>query len=82
MMEVRVRVFAGLREELGTGLFVQRVPSGSTTGELVDLIAAEHASVARLRSVVRTGVNDRYVPGDHVLQEGDEVALITPVSGG
>ena len=35
-----------------------------------------------MRSVTMLMVNQAYVSSDHVLQDGDEVALIPPVSGG
>jgi molybdopterin converting factor small subunit len=34
------------------------------------------------RAAIRLAVNQTYVPTDTRLHDGDEVALITPVSGG
>ena len=55
----------------------------STTGsELVELLATNYDEVERLKGVIRLAVNDDYVDQDVVLNEGDEVAFVTPVSGG
>jgi len=32
--------------------------------------------------VLRVAVNDEWVQKDRILEDGDEVALLTPVSGG
>ncbi len=55
---------------------------GATGADLLDALGRSHAAIARHRPVVRLAVNRRYVPTDTALADGDEVALITPVSGG
>jgi molybdopterin converting factor subunit 1 len=81
-MTVRVLLFAALREAVGRGeLHVPLAPE-ATGEELLDALGAAHPEVARQRPIVRLAVNQRYVRGDVTLSDGDEVALITPVSGG
>jgi molybdopterin synthase catalytic subunit len=76
-MRVTVRLFAGLREHAGTG---RR-----------DLELGEEARVEDVWPALGLGeepaglvyaVNRAYVDRDRTLAEGDEVALIPPVSGG
>jgi molybdopterin synthase catalytic subunit len=76
-MVVQVRLFAGLREHAG---WSER-----------DLDVADGASVADVWPLLELGerpggllyaVNLEYAGEDRVLQPGDEVALIPPVSGG
>ena len=76
-MVVQVRLFAGLRERAG---WSER-----------DLDVADGASVADVWPLLELGerpggllyaVNLEYAGEDRVLQPGDEVALIPPVSGG
>ena len=81
-LSVRVLLFAGLREAVGRGELAVALPAGATGADLLDRLGAEHAVVARHRPVVRLAVNRRYVPAATALADGDEVALITPVSGG
>lgn len=54
----------------------------ATARKLVEHLAAELPVVDDLRSVIRVAVNREYVDPDQLISEGDEVALITPVSGG
>ncbi len=81
-LSVRVLLFAVLRDAVGAGELAVTLPEGATGADLLDRLADEHAEVARHRPVVRLAVNRRYVPLATALASGDEVALITPVSGG
>ncbi|HEY3107074.1 MAG TPA: MoaD/ThiS family protein, partial [Gaiellaceae bacterium] len=76
-MRVRVRLFAGLRERAGVGEREVDLPEGSRANDAwtaLDL-GAEPPGLAY-------AVNRQYVDRDHVLSEGDELAVIPPVSGG
>ena len=55
---------------------------GTTVGQLFDDLVAQHPRLERMRPATMLMVNKAYVPPDDVLQNGDEVALIPPVSGG
>lgn len=82
-MLVHVRLFALLREQAGSDQVDLDLEKGATVGEAL-IALGEHA---RLRSTldrvpVVIAVNRDYAGEDHRLQEGDEVALIPPVSGG
>ena len=43
---------------------------------------ANYAAALKNRAVVRVAVNYDYVGPNHPLQEGDEVAIFPPVTGG
>lgn len=81
-MTVRVLLFDVLRRSVGESELRAEVPDGATGADLLDHLAAAHPAVAEHRPVVRLAVGRRYAPLATVLAEGDEVALITPVSGG
>jgi molybdopterin synthase catalytic subunit len=76
-MRVRVRVFAGLRERLGMGENELELPDGARARDVWDLLelGEEPAGLAY-------AVNRQYVDRDHGLADGDELAIIPPVSGG
>jgi MoaE-MoaD fusion protein len=81
-MDVDVRYFALIREIIGSPADRRSVPDGATAGELFDQLIAEHPRLARVRPMTMLMVNQAYVAADHPLRDGDEVALIPPVSGG
>jgi MoaE-MoaD fusion protein len=76
-MEVRVRLFAGLRERAGSGSLDVDVPEGSTVGDVWPLLALGDEPAGLLYARNRT-----YVERADTLHAGDEVAVIPPVSGG
>jgi MoaD family protein len=80
MTIVRVRLFAALREFAGTS---EVEAEGATVGDVVVALSERYgerfARVARAGSVV---VDGERAAADHALAEGDEVALLPPVSGG
>jgi molybdopterin synthase catalytic subunit/molybdopterin converting factor small subunit len=76
-MRVRVRLFAGLRERLGMGENEMELPEGARARDVWELLelGPEPAGLAY-------AVNRQYVDRDHGLEDGDELAIIPPVSGG
>lgn len=80
--EVRVRLFSVLREKVGHTSLSLRVDGPTDGSTLLDRLAEEHPAIAPYRSVLRLAVGEEYVPESATVRPGDEVALITPVSGG
>lgn len=80
-MRVTVKLFAVLREKLGTTEMNLNVPEGSTVADVEKTIASTRELNALL-SRAAFAVNQEYVPRCTVLHDGDELAIIPPVSGG
>ena len=76
-MLVRIRLFAGLRERAGTGARELELADGATLEDVWPALALGEEPAGLLYAV-----NRRYADGDAALADGDEVALIPPVSGG
>lgn len=53
-----------------------------TVGELLDALGAQHEFIRQVRQSIRVAVNQEFASSDLIVSEGDEVALIPPVSGG
>lgn len=81
-MKVSLLLFAGLRDMVGQRSLCLELGEGATVGELKSRLAAEYPSVQPLIERIVFAVNDEYVPFDERLEDGAEVALIPPVSGG
>ncbi len=81
-IELTVLFFSVLREKLGCSSMDVALEPGSSGGDLLDLLADQYEPVSMFRSVIRLAVNAGYARESVVLSHGDEVALITPVSGG
>lgn len=81
-MRVDMRYFAIVRETVGQGSEQREVVEGTTAGQLFETLIAEYPRLERMRPLTMVMVNRQYVRDDHLLQDGDEVALIPPVSGG
>jgi MoaE-MoaD fusion protein len=73
-VKVRVRLFAGLRERAGWG---EREVEASSVDEVWPALGLGEEPQGLLYAV-----NHEYAERDHALVDGDEVALIPPVSGG
>lgn len=81
-MTVRLRFFASLRERLKTSAAERTLAEGSTIADLWTALCRERPDLQPLSASVSFAVNREYVEREHVLRDGDEVALIPPVSGG
>lgn len=79
-MRVRVLAFGTLKDQLGSASSEVELREASTVGELLGQIATVHP--AAVLTGIAVGVNAEYATAEHVLYDGDEVALLPPVSGG
>jgi molybdopterin synthase catalytic subunit len=81
-MHVRVRLFAMQRELAGTREVPLELADGATVADAWDGLVAAYPVLAPGRDAVRYARNGAYADADTPLAEGDEVAMIPPVSGG
>jgi MoaE-MoaD fusion protein len=82
-MTVTVRLFATLRERAGRDSVELSLPEGATVKEALEALGSERGLADVLgRLPVRMAVNREYAESDARLAQGDELALVPPVSGG
>jgi molybdenum cofactor biosynthesis protein MoaC/molybdopterin converting factor subunit 1 len=82
-MEVEVRLFATLRERAGRDRIELELSEGATVADALEATAREPGLNEVLAGLpVRAALNREYVSEDTPISEGDELALIPPVSGG
>jgi molybdopterin synthase catalytic subunit/molybdopterin converting factor small subunit len=76
-MRVQVRLFAALRERAGSGGRELELPEGASAADVWSYLDLGEEPAGLVFAV-----NRAYTGRDEPLAEGDEVALIPPVSGG
>ena len=81
-MTIAVKLFALLRDWAGVDGLSLDVPPGATVGDAADRLAERIPAAAAMLPRVAFAVNREYVPRSTELHDGDELAVIPPVSGG
>jgi len=82
-MRVEVRLFAMVRERAGAPTLELELEEGATVADAVAALRLQPAlSGAGAGLPFRLAVNREYAPDTQPLVAGDELAVITPVSGG
>lgn len=81
-MKVHIRLFAGLHDLLGQRDLTLELDEGATVAHLQEQLGREYPVVTPFLSTLVCAVDEEYVPVEHPLRDGDDVALIPPVSGG
>ena len=81
-MTIRVRLFAILRDRAGVAECELELPPGSTVAQIKEPLLRRLPVLRDLIVRCAYAVNHAYVAPDAPLHDGDEVALIPPVSGG
>ncbi|MEK3734031.1 MULTISPECIES: molybdopterin converting factor subunit 1 [Paenibacillus] len=80
---LHVFLFAGLADRIGSSSITMNIPQlPVSAGELKQLLSEAYPDAASLIAASFVAVNQEYAPADLLIHEGDEVALIPPVSGG
>jgi molybdopterin synthase catalytic subunit len=82
MMRIRVRLFAIQRELAGTREATLDLPAGATIEFAWRALVGLHPNLAPGRPYVRFARNADYADAATQLADGDELAIIPPVSGG
>jgi molybdopterin converting factor subunit 1 len=81
-VKVSVLYFGILREKLRLDREELELSTGTTVAALMDSLAERHSLEALGAGRIRAAVNCEYADASDTLGEGDEVAVIPPVSGG
>jgi len=79
---VTLKLFAVYQDLYGLPEMVLKLPSGTTVIGVCDRLIQDHPELSQWRDLTRFGINLQFVEPETILQDGDEVVLIPPVSGG
>jgi molybdopterin synthase sulfur carrier subunit len=80
-MKIILKYFASVREQVGVFEEEITVPDGLSTGNLMDFVRDLHEPLQQTKEILMA-INGEYVSKDHILRDGDVIALFPPVSGG
>ena len=81
-MTVTIRLFAWLRDAAGTPELPLTLENGGTGDDVRRLLAERYPDLRPLLPGTRLALNAEYAAWEGPVHDGDELALIPPVSGG
>ncbi len=79
---VRVLLFGAAREEAGRGELDLEITTPATAAEVCEQLVAACPGLVRFGRSLLVAVNEEYAGPGRAVQDGDEVAVFPPVSGG
>ena len=84
MPEITIKIlyFAFIKELTGVRTDTMKLPDGSTINNLLTNILDIYPQINNLLKTIKVSVNYKVVDKNTILKDGDEVALLPPVSGG
>jgi molybdopterin converting factor subunit 1 len=81
-MRVRVLYFGVLKDAFGRDGEAMELVDGASVADLIAVCRGRYAGAAGVWGSMAVAVNQEYARAGAVLKDGDEVALLPPVSGG
>lgn len=82
MISVRVKLFAVAKDLAGTDEATLSLHDDAPASSVLDHFLRVNSRFEDWKAHLRLAVNNEYVDLNHLLHDGDEVAIIPPVSGG
>jgi len=82
MIAIAVKLFAAYQEAFQAAEVQLELPDTSCASDVLDRLLSDRPELERWRAVTQFAINLQLVPPETPLCDGDEVALIPPVSGG
>ncbi len=81
-IKVTVKLFAAYQEAYDKQELMLEFPENTPVSQVREYLINEHPELEKWRDVTRFGINLDFVEPSTPLNNGDEVVLIPPVSGG
>jgi len=76
---LRIRLYGRLADAIAPEI---GLAAGCSVGEVRELLAAEHAAVARSLKASRAVIADSFVGEERIVGESEKLEFLPPVSGG
>ena len=81
-IKIKVKLFSIYQEVFDTPELDLSVAEGTSVGNVLASLIEQKPQLAKWQKVTRFGVNLHFVEPNVLLNNGDEVVFIPPVSGG
>lgn len=82
MIEVELDLFAVFKEEHGSNQLQLSFDEPPEVATLITRLQGQWPNLSDVLCKSRIAVNNQFRDNKHIIQQGDKVALIPPVSGG
>ncbi|MFO8109372.1 MAG: MoaD/ThiS family protein [Thermoplasmata archaeon] len=79
---VTIKFFAATRDAVGKSRIIKEVPKGTTAKDILNMLKKEYSALDETSKQVIVAINKETGRGGESLVDGDEIALLPPVSGG
>ncbi|MGB5635019.1 MAG: MoaD/ThiS family protein [Waterburya sp.] len=79
---IKLKLFAIYQEAFETSELELVLPKHTSVSNVLESLIEQKPYLAKWQEVTRFGVNLQFVESNTLLQDGDEIVLIPPVSGG
>ena len=81
-MKVRILFFAHLKELLHQETVEVTVPENSSVSDVFNVLTIQYPEIESFRKSILIAINQEFSTWETLINEGDELALFPPVSGG
>jgi molybdopterin converting factor subunit 1 len=81
-IHVNVLYFAGAKDATGVRMESMELPKNTSVKELLSYLSMTHPKIRDMLNIIQISVNYMVVDKGTILNEGDEVAILPPISGG
>ena len=71
-----------MRETMACDEISLELKSALKVEDIIDILTEQYPSVARFKKILTYAVNGEYADKRTILSDGDELALLPPISGG
>ncbi len=81
-IHINVLYFAWAKEATGVRMESMELPKNTAVKELLSNLSMIHPKIRDMLNIIQISVNYEVVDMGTILYEGDEVAILPPISGG
>ncbi len=81
-IHITILYFASVKDATGVRMEAIELPCDTSIDNLLTKISLTHPNIKSILNIIQISVNYKVVNMDTVLKDGDEVALLPPISGG